>query len=75
VSILETWLPSGHGLISQADLKTIASFGCYGASVLTGLTAQNTTGVQAVHEVPSDFVIKQVREIRALDLVEAGLWC
>lgn len=49
-----------HSDAFQADLKTFAAFDCYGASVLTGLTAQNTTGVQAVHEVPSEFVLKQV---------------
>nr|XP_018261804.1 phosphomethylpyrimidine kinase [Kwoniella dejecticola CBS 10117]OBR83962.1 phosphomethylpyrimidine kinase [Kwoniella dejecticola CBS 10117] len=54
---------SGGGAGIQADLKTIEAFGCYGSSVLTGLTAQNTKGVQAVHEVPTDFVIKQFRSV------------
>ncbi|ORY32141.1 putative phosphomethylpyrimidine kinase [Naematelia encephala] len=54
---------SGGGAGIQADLKTIAAFHCYGTSVITALTAQNTLGVQAVHEVPSDFVVKQLRSV------------
>ncbi|WRT68741.1 phosphomethylpyrimidine kinase [Kwoniella shivajii] len=54
---------SGGGAGIQADLKTIEAFGCYGSSVLTGLTAQNTLGVQAVHEVPTDFVIQQLESV------------
>jgi hydroxymethylpyrimidine/phosphomethylpyrimidine kinase / thiaminase len=45
----------------QADLKTFTSLGCYGASAVTALTAQNTKGVQAVHAVPPSFVEEQVR--------------
>jgi hydroxymethylpyrimidine/phosphomethylpyrimidine kinase len=44
----------------QADLKTFAAFGVYGASVITALTAQNTTGVSGIHQVPPDFVIAQI---------------
>jgi len=44
----------------QADLKTFAAFGVYGASVITALTAQNTTGVTAIHRVPADFVTAQI---------------
>ena len=40
----------------QADLKTFAALGTYGLSVLTSLTAQNTTGVRAVHDLPEEFV-------------------
>jgi hydroxymethylpyrimidine/phosphomethylpyrimidine kinase len=43
----------------QADLKTIAMLGGYGASVITALTAQNTTGVSGIHPVPADFVVQQ----------------
>jgi Phosphomethylpyrimidine kinase len=45
----------------QADLKTFTSLGCYGASAVTALTAQNTKGVQAVHAVSPSFVEDQVR--------------
>ena len=47
----------------QADLKTIAAHGLYGMSVITALTAQNTCGVSAVHEVPADFVNEQLQAI------------
>lgn len=40
----------------QADLKTFAALGTYGLSVLTSLTAQNTAGVRAVHDLPEEFV-------------------
>jgi hydroxymethylpyrimidine/phosphomethylpyrimidine kinase len=51
--------PSGGAGI-QADLKTSAALGGYGMSVLTGLTAQNTQGVRAVHGVPAHFVTAQL---------------
>lgn len=44
----------------QADLKTIAAHGHYGMSVITAVTAQNTTGVTAVHDVPADIVGAQI---------------
>jgi hydroxymethylpyrimidine/phosphomethylpyrimidine kinase len=49
----------------QADLKTFAALGVYGASVITALTAQNTTGVSAVHQVPADFVTAQIDAVFA----------
>ncbi len=51
---------SGGGAGIQADLKTFSAMGVYGASVLTALTAQNTLGVSAVHDVPPDFVRAQM---------------
>ncbi len=51
---------SGGGAGIQADLKTFSALGVYGASVLTALTAQNTRGVSAVHDVPADFVGAQI---------------
>ena len=54
---------SSGGAGIQADLKTFSAFGVYGASVLTALTAQNTTGVQAVHPVPADFVARQIASV------------
>ncbi|WP_199805543.1 bifunctional hydroxymethylpyrimidine kinase/phosphomethylpyrimidine kinase, partial [Bradyrhizobium lablabi] len=44
----------------QADLKTFAALGVYGASVITALTAQNTQGVSAIHQVPAEFVTAQI---------------
>ncbi len=51
---------SSGGAGIQADLKTFAAFGVYGASVITALTAQNTTGVAGIHQVPADFVTAQL---------------
>lgn len=51
---------SGGGAGIQADLKTFSANGVYGASVLTALTAQNTRGVSAIHDVPPDFVRAQM---------------
>ena len=56
---------SSGGAGIQADLKTFAAFGVYGASVITALTAQNTTGVSAVHQVPADFVTAQIDAVFA----------
>lgn len=44
----------------QADLKTIMAHGAYGMSVITALTAQNTTGVFAVHPVEASFLTAQL---------------
>jgi hydroxymethylpyrimidine/phosphomethylpyrimidine kinase len=51
---------SSGGAGIQADLKTFAAFGVYGASVITALTAQNTIGVSGIHQVPADFVTAQL---------------
>jgi len=51
---------SSAGAGVQADLKTFAALGVYGASVITALTAQNTKGVLAIHEVPADFIATQM---------------
>lgn len=54
--------PSGGAGI-QADLKTFSTLGCYGMSVVTALTAQNTLGVQAIHSLPSNFIEDQLRSV------------
>jgi hydroxymethylpyrimidine/phosphomethylpyrimidine kinase len=51
---------SSGGAGIQADLKTFAALGVYGASALTAVTAQNTCAVTAVHEVPPDVVVAQI---------------
>ena len=51
---------SSGGAGIQADLKTFAALGVYGASVITALTAQNTKGVAGIHGVPADFVTAQM---------------
>jgi hydroxymethylpyrimidine/phosphomethylpyrimidine kinase len=47
----------------QADLKTFAAFGVHGLSVVTGVTAQNSARVTAIHRVPSDYVTAQLAAI------------
>ncbi len=51
---------SSGGAGIQADLKTFAALGVYGASVITALTAQNTKGVTGIHDVPPDFISAQI---------------
>ena len=51
---------SGGGAGIQADLKAFAAAGCHGMSAIVALTAQNTVGVTAVHEVPPEFVREQI---------------
>jgi hydroxymethylpyrimidine/phosphomethylpyrimidine kinase len=51
---------SGGGAGIQADLKTFQALGVYGTSALTAITAQNTLGVRAVHEIPTDVVAAQI---------------
>ena len=51
---------SGGGAGIQADLKAFAAAGAHGTSVLVALTAQNTMGVSAIHELPPAFVREQL---------------
>lgn len=67
---------SGGGAGVQADLKTFSALGCYGMSVVTALTAQNTVAVMAIHEVHPDFVEAQIRAIMddiGVDAVKIGM--
>jgi hydroxymethylpyrimidine/phosphomethylpyrimidine kinase len=54
---------SSGGAGIQADLKSFAALGVYGASVITALTAQNTRGVTGVHPVPAEFVTAQIEAV------------
>ena len=54
---------SSGGAGVQADLKAFAACGVFGASAITALTAQNTTGVRGVHAVPAAFVVAQVEAV------------
>ena len=56
---------SSGGAGIQADLKTFAALGVYGASVIAALTAQNTQGVTAIHDVPADFIAAQIDAVFA----------
>jgi hydroxymethylpyrimidine/phosphomethylpyrimidine kinase len=51
---------SGGGAGIQADLKAFAAAGCHGMSAIVALTAQNTVGVWAIHELPTEFVTAQL---------------
>jgi len=67
---------SGGGAGIQADLKAITLLDGYGMSVLTALTAQNTIGVQAIHEVPASFVEKQIDSVLSdigADAIKTGM--
>jgi hydroxymethylpyrimidine/phosphomethylpyrimidine kinase len=67
---------SSGGAGIQADLKTFAALGVYGASVITALTAQNTRGVNGIHQVPSDFVTAQIDAVfsdLAIGAVKIGM--
>ena len=54
---------SGGGAGIQADLKAFAAAGAHGMSAVVALTAQNTVGVTAVHELPPAFVVAQLEAV------------
>ncbi|PJA48192.1 MAG: bifunctional hydroxymethylpyrimidine kinase/phosphomethylpyrimidine kinase, partial [Syntrophobacterales bacterium CG_4_9_14_3_um_filter_49_8] len=67
---------SGGGAGIQADLKTIAALGGFGMSVITALTAQNTLGIQDIHEVSPEFVKRQFDAVASdigIDAVKTGM--
>ena len=67
--------PSGGAGI-QADLKTFAACGCYGASAIVAVVDENTVGVTGVHPVPVDFVVGQIRSVLddiGADAVKIGM--
>ncbi len=67
---------SGGGAGIQADLKTFHSFDIFGMSVLTAITAQNTLGVTAIHEVPPNMVAAQLDAVLddiGVDAVKTGM--
>jgi len=67
---------SGGGAGIQADLKTFTAFGVFGTSAITALTAQNTIGVQGIHEIDPEFVRKQIRSVLddiGADAIKTGM--
>lgn len=67
---------SGGGAGIQADLKTFSALGCFGTSAITALTAQNTTGVRAIHAIPPQMLrdqIDAVVEDIGADAVKIGM--
>jgi hydroxymethylpyrimidine/phosphomethylpyrimidine kinase len=67
---------SGGGAGIQADLKAFARCGVHGMTAITALTAQNTVGVTAIHAVPPEFIVEQVRAVNddiGVDAVKIGM--
>jgi hydroxymethylpyrimidine/phosphomethylpyrimidine kinase len=67
---------SGGGAGIQADLKAFARCGVHGMSAITAITVQNTLGVSAVHLIPPDIIIAQVRAVVGdigVDAVKVGM--
>ena len=54
---------SGGGAGIQADIKTFSALGCFATSVITAVTAQNTLGVRAIVQLPSEMVESQIRAV------------
>ena len=67
---------SGGGAGIQADIKTFSALGCYGMSVITALTAQNTQGVTGIYSVEPEFVKSQMDAVLSdigADAVKIGM--
>ena len=67
---------SGAGAGIQADLKAFAACGVHGMTAITAITAQNTVGVTAVHPIPPEIIIAQVRAVAddiGVDAVKIGM--
>ncbi len=67
---------SGGGAGIQADLKAFARCGVHGMSAITAITAQNTVGVRAIHAIPPEIVLAQVRAVVedvGVDAVKVGM--
>lgn len=67
---------SGGGAGIQADLKTFSALGCFGMTAITAITAQNTTGVRAIHAVPVPVLADQIDAVVediGVDAVKIGM--
>ena len=67
---------SGGGAGIQADLKAFAACGVHGTTAITAVTAQNTVGVSAIHPIPAEMIIAQVRAVSediGIDAVKIGM--
>jgi hydroxymethylpyrimidine/phosphomethylpyrimidine kinase len=67
---------SGGGAGIQADLKTISALGCYGMTVITAITAQNTVAVTAINEIPISIIKAQLDAVLSdigVDAVKIGM--
>jgi hydroxymethylpyrimidine/phosphomethylpyrimidine kinase len=67
---------SGGGAGIQADLKTFSAFKTFGMSAITSITAQNTTGVSVIYDLPADIVSKQIDAVISdigVDAIKIGM--
>ncbi len=67
---------SGGGAGIQADIKTVTMLGGHAMTAVTAITAQNTLGVQAVHRIPTDMVLAQIKSVVSdigVDAVKIGM--
>src|SRR5262245_18810348 len=67
---------SGGGAGIQADLKAFAAAGAHGMSAIVALTAQNTTTVTDVYELPPEFIVAQLDAVFAdigVDAAKTGM--
>ncbi len=67
---------SGGGAGIQADLKAFARCGVHGMTAITAITAQSTVGVEAIHQVPPELIVAQVRAVAddiGVDAVKIGM--
>ena len=67
---------SGGGAGIQADIKTISACGCYAASAITAVTAQNTQGVIAVEGLSTSIIEQQIEAVLSdigADAVKIGM--
>jgi hydroxymethylpyrimidine/phosphomethylpyrimidine kinase len=67
---------SGGGAGIQADLKAFARCGVHGTTAITAITAQNTLAVSAIHPLPVELILAQVRAVRddiGIDAVKVGM--
>ncbi len=54
---------SGGGAGIQADLKAFAAAGCHGMTAIVGVTAQNTTSILSVHQLPAAIITAQLEAV------------
>lgn len=67
---------SGGGAGIQGDIKTVTCLGGYAATAITALTAQNTLGVFAIHDVPENFIASQIKLVLddiGADVLKTGM--
>jgi len=67
---------SGGGAGIQADLKAFARCGVHGTCAITAITAQSTVGVSAIHPLPPEVILAQVRAVLGdigADAVKVGM--